>query len=167
MAIRAASSAPKEDRTTGAVVRPDWAGRSMADLSRFLDAQARDHARARDEIARGRKPTHWMWYIFPQLAGLGRSETARFYAIADLDEAGAYLAHPVLGPRLVEMAQLMLTHEGKPAEAILGPVDAMKLRSSMTLFAAVPGAAPEFGQVLDRFFGGARCALTEAALASD
>ncbi len=84
----------------------------MADLTRFLDAQARDYLRARDEIARGRKVSHWMWYVFPQLAGLGRSGTARFYAIADAEEARAYLADPVLGPRLVEMARLMLTHEG-------------------------------------------------------
>jgi uncharacterized protein (DUF1810 family) len=136
----------------------------MADLTRFLDAQDRDYVRARDEIARGRKVSHWMWYVFPQLAGLGRSETARFYGIADAREARDYLAHPVLGPRLVEMARLMLGHEGVTAETILGPVDAMKLRSSMTLFASQPGAAPEFAAVLEAFFAGQRCRLTEAAL---
>lgn len=105
-----------------------------------------------------------MWFVFPQLRGIGRSETARFYGIADAAEARAWLAHPLLGPRLAEAARAMLGHRDRTAGAILGPVDAMKLRSSMTLFPLQPGADPALGQVLAVFFDGARCAITVAAL---
>ena len=95
-----------------------------------------------------------MWWIFPQLAELGRSGTAKAYGIADLEEARAYLAHPVLGPRLVEAARAMLGNAGQRPEAVLGGIDAMKLRSCATLFAAVPGTDPVFGEVLEAFYGG-------------
>src|SRR5690349_7212891 len=113
-------------------------GAEMADfdLSRFVAAQAPVYAEALAELRRGRKEGHWMWFVFPQLAGLGRSPTALFYAIGSLAEARAYLAHPVLGPRLRECTETLLAHRRRGAEAILGPVDAMKLRSSMTLFEA-------------------------------
>ncbi|MGY1601740.1 DUF1810 domain-containing protein [Geodermatophilus sp. SYSU D00815] len=125
-----------------------------ADLSRFLSAQDGGvFEQALAELRAGRKRSHWMWFVFPQVAGLGRSETAQRYAIADLDEAQAYLAHPVLGPRLVECARALLELPGRDAVAVLGSVDAQKLRSSMTLFAAADGD-PVFGQVLDEYFGG-------------
>jgi uncharacterized protein (DUF1810 family) len=133
-------------------------------LERFVEAQASVYEAARREISAGRKRSHWMWFVFPQLAALGRSPTAKFYGIADAAEAAAYLAHPVLGPRLVEMAGLMLRHRGQAAEAVLGAVDAMKLRSSMTLFSRVPGADPVFREVLAGFFQGEDCVLTLAAL---
>ncbi|MCC7321044.1 MAG: DUF1810 domain-containing protein [Rubellimicrobium sp.] len=132
----------------------------MTGLDRFLAAQERTHDAACAEIRAGLKQSHWMWWEFPQLAGLGRSLTAERYGLSDRAEAAAYLAHPVLGPRLVDLARLMLAHAGTRAEAILGPVDALKLRSSATLFAAVPGADPVFRLILDAFFDGTRCPLT-------
>ena len=128
-------------------------------LDRFVGAQEEGvYARALAELRTGRKESHWMWFVFPQIAGLGRSETARFYAIASLDEARAYLAHPVLGPRLVEATETIVSASGT-AEAILGPVDALKLRSSMTLFEAVAEEPAPFRAALDRF-GGERDAET-------
>ena len=135
----------------------------MPSLTRFHDAQADTYATALAELRRGRKVTHWMWFIFPQLAGLGRSATARYYGIADLAEACAYLADPVLGPRLSEVAQAMLAHEGQSAAAVLGAVDALKLRSCATLFRAA-GGGPEFQALLDAFYGGQGCPLTLAEL---
>jgi uncharacterized protein (DUF1810 family) len=127
-----------------------------ADLSRFVDAQASGvYEQALRELRAGRKQGHWIWFVFPQIAGLGRSETSRCYALSGLDEAAAYLAHPVLGPRLVESARALLELPGDDAVAVLGPVDAQKLRSSMTLFAEA-GGDPVFRQVLDRYFAGAR-----------
>jgi uncharacterized protein (DUF1810 family) len=123
------------------------------DLERFLDAQAGAYAGALAELRAGRKRGHWMWFVFPQLAGLGRSETARFYAVPDLAGARAYLAHPVLGPRLVEAAAALDGLDGHDPVAVLGPVDALKLRSSMTLFAAA-GGDPVFTRVLERYYGG-------------
>lgn len=123
-------------------------------LNRFLEAQASSYEQALSEIKSGRKRSHWMWFIFPQLQGLGYSETARFYAIKDLEEARLYLQHPVLGPRLVEISKAMLALEGKTANQILGNPDDLKLRSSMTLFAAVPGADPVFKAVLDKYYKG-------------
>ena len=108
----------------------------------------------RMELKVGRKATHWMWFVFPQLAGLGFSHRARFYAIASLDEARAYIAHPVLGPRLVECAELVNAAEGRSAHDIFGSPDDLKFHSSMTLFSL---AAPEevaFGTALERYFGG-------------
>ena len=136
------------------------------DLERFVAAQAPVYGQALAELRRGRKESHWMWFVFPQIAGLGRSPTAVRYAIASLAEARAYLAHPLLGPRLVESAEAMLAHRGRGAEAILGPIDAVKLRSSMTLFeAAAEGAARKpFAACLDAFCGGARDPVTLARI---
>jgi uncharacterized protein (DUF1810 family) len=128
---------------------------SQPNLQRFLDAQATDYAPALAEVKAGRKRSHWMWYIFPQIQGLGFSETSRYYGIKDLAEATAYLQHPVLGPRLVAICEALLALPGSNATSIMGSPDDMKLRSSMTLFAAVPEASTVFQQVLDKFFGGA------------
>lgn len=123
-------------------------------LQRFLDAQATDYAPALAELKAGRKRSHWMWYIFPQIQGLGFSQISKQYAIRDAAEAAAYLQHPVLGARLVEISQALLGLAGSNATSIMGSPDDLKLRSSMTLFGAVPGASPVFQQVLDKFFGG-------------
>ena len=140
----------------------------MAGLERFVEAQ-RDHIEAAlGELRAGEKRSHWMWFVFPQIAGLGHSTTARFYALADLDEARAYLAHPVLGPRLLACTEAMLGWAGeRSAEAILGGIDALKFASSMTLFEAVSGAAgggEPFSRALDGFFAGRRDARTLALI---
>ncbi|WP_377153042.1 DUF1810 domain-containing protein [Roseateles sp. UC29_93] len=127
---------------------------SPHDLQRFLDAQAPQIADVLAELKRGRKLSHWMWYFFPQLRGLGVSSTAQFYGIQSLDEAIAYLDHEVLGPRLRECVALMNTHRNKTAEQILGSVDAMKFRSSLTLFAKASGDEAVFIGALDRYFDG-------------
>ena len=133
-------------------------------LARFHDAQDAIWPVPLDELRAGRKASHWVWFVFPQLASLGRSGTARFYGIADLDEARSYLADPVLRERLIAAADALLAHREGDVGAIMGPVDALKLRSSMTLFdRAADGAIPQFPGVLDVFFGGARCPITEAA----
>jgi len=124
------------------------------DLGRFVDAQAGTYTQAITELREGRKRSHWMWFVFPQLAGLGRSEVSRFYGLRSLDDARAYLAHATLGPRLRTAAQAILDSGATDAEAALGPIDAMKLRSSMTLFAR---AAPDeriFRDVLERLYEG-------------
>jgi uncharacterized protein (DUF1810 family) len=123
------------------------------DLARFLKAQDGLYPRALAELRAGAKRSHWMWFVFPQIAGLGRSETARFYAIRSAAEARAYLAHPLLGPRLVEATAAVVAASGS-AVAILGAIDAIKLRSSMTLFAAVADDPAPFRRALDRFFDG-------------
>jgi len=130
------------------------------DLERFVAAQAPIYAQALAELKEGRKQSHWMWFVFPQLAGLGRSPTAHYYAIASAAEARAYLGHPLLGARLRECADTLLAHRGVRAEAIFGAIDAMKLKSSMTLFEAVAGDPTPFAAVLDAFFAGARDAAT-------
>jgi uncharacterized protein (DUF1810 family) len=130
------------------------------DLGRFVAAQEGVHAQALAELKAGRKQSHWMWFVFPQFAGLGRSPTARFYAIASAAEARAYLAHPLLGSRLRECTLAVLAHRGRSAEAIFGVVDAMKLKSSMTLFEAVAADPSPFAASLDAFFDGARDAAT-------
>jgi uncharacterized protein (DUF1810 family) len=135
-----------------------------ADLSRFVDAQAGTYSQALAELRAGRKTGHWVWFVLPQVAGLGRSPTAQHYAISGLDEARAYLAHPVLGPRLVECAQALLDLPGDDAAAVLGPVDAMKLRSSMTLFAHADPAQPVFRAVLERYFAGQEDEATTSRL---
>jgi uncharacterized protein (DUF1810 family) len=126
------------------------------DLERFVQAQDehQTYAQAVAELRRGRKTSHWMWFVFPQIAGLGRSPMAQAYAIADLDEARAYLAHPVLGPRLVECAQIVASQQGVTAEQIFGGLDAMKLRSSITLFARADPDQPVFAEVLKKYFDG-------------
>ena len=133
-------------------------GRLMGafDLDRFVAAQADIYAQALAELAAGRKQSHWMWFVFPQIAGLGRSPTAIFYAIASTEEARAYLAHPLLGARLRECTLAVLAHRGASAEAIFGAVDAMKLRSSMTLFETVAGDPKPFAAVLDAYFDAER-----------
>jgi uncharacterized protein (DUF1810 family) len=135
------------------------------DLERFVQAQHGVYPGAMDELRRGRKTGHWMWFIFPQVAGLGRSEMSRHYAISSLDEARAYLAHPVLGPRLRECAELMLAATGRTAEEVLGGIDAVKLRSSMTLFQRATPDVSVFQDVLDRYYGGIADAATEDILA--
>jgi uncharacterized protein (DUF1810 family) len=123
------------------------------DLERFVSAQDGVYARALAEIRAGSKRSHWMWFVFPQLKGLGSSAAARRYGIAGADEGRAYLAHPVLGPRLRECAEAMLEHEGKGVTEILGYPDDLKLRSSMTLFAQVAEDPRVFDAVLERFYG--------------
>jgi uncharacterized protein (DUF1810 family) len=123
-------------------------------LKRFLDAQATDYTQALAEVKAGHKRSHWMWYIFPQVQGLGFSETSRYYGIKDLAEATAYLQHPVLGSRLVSICEELLKLPGSNATSIMGSPDDMKLKSSMTLFAAVPNTNAVFQQVLAKFFGG-------------
>jgi uncharacterized protein (DUF1810 family) len=123
-------------------------------LARFVDAQTGTYAQALAELRAGRKTGHWMWFVLPQVAGLGRSPTAQHYAISGLEEARAYLAHPVLGPRLVECAQALVDLGGRDPVAVLGSIDAVKLRSSMTLFAHADPAQPVFRAVLERYFAG-------------
>lgn len=135
------------------------------DLARFVQAQAPVIGQVRRELAEGRKRSHWMWFVFPQLRGLGHSPMAQRYGIASLEEARAYLAHPVLGARLRECAALMNAARGRSAHEILGSPDDMKFQSSMTLFALADPAEPEFGAALDRYYGGARDRRTLAALA--
>lgn len=134
------------------------------DLDRFLSAQARDYPTALRELLDGHKRSHWIWYIFPQMRGLGRSERARVYGLADLDEARAYLAHPRLGLRLCAAMDALLFHADQSAEAMLGDIDAAKLCSCATLFHLADPAEPLFAEVLEHFFDGQRCALTVAAL---
>jgi uncharacterized protein (DUF1810 family) len=132
----------------------DEAGFDPFNLSRFVFAQEDQYDRAHSELKRGRKQTHWMWFIFPQLDGLGHSAMARRYAIRGLEEAAAYLAHPVLGARLVDCCSILLSIDGRSASQIFGDPDDIKLRSSMTLFSEVPEAPGEFTLVLERYFGG-------------
>ena len=129
---------------------------SQTSLQHFIDAQSSSCQTALAEITNGRKRSHWMWYIFPQIQGLGLSETARFYAIQDRREAEQYARHPVLGRLLVEISTALLGLASNDAHAIMGSPDDLKLKSSMTLFAAVPGADPVFGAVQEKFFGGAQ-----------
>lgn len=123
-------------------------------LERFVVADERDYANALAEIRAGEKRTHWMWYIFPQLAGLGHSSTAQYYAIKNLREAAAYLEHPVLGRHLSEISAALLCISHNNAGTIFGLPDDLKLRSCMTLFGFIPGADPVFTRVLEKFFSG-------------
>lgn len=129
-------------------------------LARFVSAQASAYETALRELRSGTKRSHWMWFIFPQMEGLGSSSTARFYAIRGLDEARAYLEHPVLGPRLVDCTQVVLAHAGRPLADIFGYPDDLKFASSMTLFERVAGPGSVFAQALDRMCGGERDART-------
>ncbi len=138
------------------------------DLQRFVDAQdsGGTYERALAELRAGRKVSHWMWFVFPQVAGLGTSPTARHFALASLAQARAYAAHPVLGPRLRTCSQVVAALSGTTAEQIFGGLDAQKLRSSMTLFARAVPDESVFGHVLDQYFGGRRDPLTEQILGS-
>jgi uncharacterized protein (DUF1810 family) len=135
-------------------------------LQRFLDAQAAVYSDVCAELVSGDKETHWMWFIFPQIAGLGHSAMAQRYAITNRAEAIAYLANPVLGSRLVHCTEMMLNHTDKSARQILGAVDELKFCSSMTLFDVVQTGIPTFGVALDRFFRGARDGRTLQLLAT-
>ncbi len=129
----------------------------MSDLERFTRAQGRDYKIALREIKAGQKQSHWIWYIFPQLKDLGYSYNAKFYGIENLDEAKNYLAHPVLGKRLIEITEALLNlPENDPIKVMNGNIDAMKLKSSMTLFAYISEKNSVFHKVLEKFFGGGR-----------
>ena len=134
------------------------------DLNRFLVAQARDYDRALAEVRAGDKRTHWMWYVFPQLDGLGHSSTAKFYAIKSLDEAKAYLDHPVLGARLRECAGAALVVDGRSANQIFGSPDDLKLKSCATLFACASPPGSVFEELLEKFYQGHRDGRTLALL---
>jgi uncharacterized protein (DUF1810 family) len=135
-----------------------------SDLERFADAQEHVYASVLGELRNGRKTGHWIWFIFPQIAGLGRSATSQEFAIATLDEARDYLDHPVLGARLRECAELVLAVDGGTADQIFGPLDAMKVRSCMTLFHRAAPNEPLFKQVLDRYYGGVADRATDGLL---
>ncbi len=134
------------------------------ELQRFVDAQARVYHTVLDELRDGRKRSHWIWFVFPQIAGLGSSPTAARYAISSLDEARAYLAHPVLGPRLRECAQLVTRVQGRSVAQIFGSPDDLKVRSSMTLFARATSDNDDFVAVLEKYYGGAEDPRTVAQL---
>ena len=134
------------------------------DLERFLAAQAGPYAGILEELRAGRKGSHWIWFTFPQIAGLGRSWISQQYSIVSLDEARAYLEDPVLGARLRECAQTLLETKGRSADEIFGSLDAMKVRSSMTLFLRAAPSEPLFQQVLDRYYDGTADELTDALL---
>ncbi|MGA3154205.1 MAG: DUF1810 domain-containing protein [Streptosporangiaceae bacterium] len=135
-------------------------------LQRFVAAQdaGGSYDRASGELRRGRKTGHWIWFVFPQIAGLGQSPTSRTYAISSIEEARAYLRHPVLGPRLAECARILTEVQGRTAEQILGGLDAQKLRSSMTLFLRADPGQPLFGQVLSQYFDGVPDSATDQRL---
>jgi uncharacterized protein (DUF1810 family) len=124
------------------------------DLTRFLDAQNKLYLTAFSELKKGKKETHWMWFIFPQIKGLGKSAISDYYAVADLKEAEEFLKHPILSKHLIEISKLLLTFKKKSAEGILGELDARKLHSSMSLFVQVENSDPVFQEILDTFFFG-------------
>ena len=130
------------------------------DLTRFLDAQNKLYLTAYSELKKGKKESHWMWFIFPQIKGLGKSTIAKYYALADLKEAEDFLNHPVLAKHLIEICNVLLEYKTKSIEAILGELGARKLRSSMTLFSQVENADPVFQEILDVFFLGYSDPLT-------
>jgi len=136
------------------------------DLARFVQAQQAVMDDVRAELAAGRKRTHWMWFVFPQLRGLGHSAMARHYGIASREEAAAYLAHPVLGARLRECVQLVLSVRGRTAHEIFGSPDDLKLRSCLTLFREIDGADSVFGRALDQYFDGQPDPMTLQLLAT-
>jgi uncharacterized protein (DUF1810 family) len=136
------------------------------DLARFIKAQEASYDRALSEIRAGAKRSHWMWFVFPQFDGLGSSPTAKHYSIKSPEEAQRYLAHPVLGPRLLECADALLAVEGRSASEIFGSPDDLKLRSCMTLFESVASPGSTFGRVLDRYYQGQRDSKTHEILAT-
>lgn len=133
---------------------------SNTDLTRFLDAQNKLYLTAFSEIKKGKKETHWMWFIFPQIKGLGTSDTSTHYAIADIKEAAEFLAHPILGKHLMEISELLLRLKPKSAASIFGDLDAQKLRSSMTLFTQIENSNTVFQEILNTFFSGEKDPLT-------
>ena len=137
------------------------------DLQRFLSAQERDYDLALREIKDGKKRSHWMWYIFPQISGLGFSDMSSYYALKNLKEAEAYFRHPVLGARLMEITKVLLSKTSSDATAIFGSPDDLKLRSSMTLFSRIPGISTVFQQVLDRYYDGQNDPKTISLLEPD
>jgi uncharacterized protein (DUF1810 family) len=139
-------------------------GNDPFDLNRFVTAQAQVYGNVVAELRGGRKRSHWMWFVFPQLRGLGGSPTAVRYGISSLQEARAYLSHELLGPRLRECTQLVNQVQGRSAEEIFGSPDDLKLRSSMTLFALAAQDAQDFSALLDRYYGGQQDPLTLAQL---
>ena len=141
-------------------------GQRPHDLLRFVQAQRDTYDGVLDELRRGRKESHWIWFIFPQIAGLGRSATSERFAIGSLDEAGAYLAHPLLGAHLRECARLLLAIKGQTADEILGRTDARKVRSCMTLFHRAAPDEPLFVQVLNGYYGGVADEATDALLST-
>ena len=136
----------------------------MADLQKFIEAQEKDYPIALNEIKKGRKRSHWMWYIFPQIKGLGSSSTSKFYAINSIDEAEEFLQHPVLGVRLMEICHALLALTTNNATSVFGTPDDMKLSSCITLFASAKNADPVFQLVLDKFFNGRKDEKTLAIL---
>jgi uncharacterized protein (DUF1810 family) len=136
-----------------------------SDLGRFVEAQDRVLEQVRRELRAGRKRSHWMWFVFPQLRGLGHSAMAQQYAIASLNEAEAYLKHPILKPRLIECTELVNKVEDRSINEIFGSPDDLKFHSCMTLFSSLSGAPPVFGDALAKYFGGARDRLTADGLA--
>jgi len=145
----------KADEDTPEAIEGHRALPSGDDLGRFVEAQDRVYGNVRQELAAGRKATHWMWFVFPQLRGLGRSATAQHYGIGSREEAQAYLRHPVLGARLRDCVGLVLAVHGSSAHAIFGSPDDLKFRSSMTLFADAAPEEPLFRRALEKYFGGA------------
>ncbi|GAA0793602.1 DUF1810 domain-containing protein [Marinobacterium sediminicola] len=135
-------------------------GTDPFDLNRFVTAQQGAYPQALAELKAGRKRSHWIWYILPQLAVLGRSSMAQHYGLSGLEEARAYLHHPVLGPRLRKCCEALLEHEGLSAHAILGSPDDLKLRSCATLFARADKPGSQFEQILDKYYGGEPDSLT-------
>jgi len=135
-------------------------------LKRFTDAQQNTYAAAFSEIQQGRKKSHWMWFIFPQIAGLGFSETSRYYGIKDLEEAAEFLKHPVLGSRLISISRELLKLKTNDAHQVFGSPDDLKLRSSMTLFSSLENADPVFKMVLEKFFNGKMDAKTVHIISS-
>lgn len=144
----------------GGPVRDDGDAVDRFDLGRFVRAQQGVHEQALAELSAGRKRSHWMWFVFPQLAGLGRSATAQRYAVEGLAEARAFLAHPVLGPRLLEAARTAAAAPARSADDLFGGIDAMKARSSMTLFARAAEDPTPFRAVLERWFDGTEDPVT-------
>ncbi len=142
-------------KTGDAIARDD-----PFDLRRFISAQERVYPDVLAELMAGQKLTHWMWFIFPQIDGLGHSSTTKYFAIKSLEEARQYLSHPVLGPRLLECTEAVLAIEGRSVSEIFGDPDDLKLRSSMTLFAFVAGPHSVFARVLEKYFSGKRDART-------
>ena len=136
-------------------------------LKRFIDAQSNTYEKALDEIKNARKASHWMWYVFPQYHGLGRSSTSVKYAINSVEEAVSYLKHPILGSRLIEITKVFLLIENKTAYDVLGGPDDLKIKSSMTLFDAIQTETALFDSVLEKYFEGNRCRRTISALKNE